>query len=333
MKYRILDLANWIPPTELYEKYGELFEFVRVPETREALLQNIGSFDGYISSLKIRLDDEVLDKAANLKAVFTPSTGLDHLDLKAIGDRGIPVFATKYDLDILERITSTAEMALALLLGVVRRVPWAHGAAMEGKWAREAFRGHQLSGKTMGILGYGRLGKMMADYAKALRMQVIACDIKPIEAEGVEQVTFEELLERSDVISIHVHLNETTTGMIDKAAFDKMKDGVFIVNTARGGIIDETALLEAVESGKVAGAGLDVIDGEWMEDIGRHPLIRYAREHDNLLISPHTGGTCYEAQYITAENVIKKIDDYFRNGQKILPGTRLARSLVNEPKL
>ena len=320
MKYRILDLANWIPPTELYEKYGELFEFVRVPETREALLQNIGSFDGYISSLKIRLDDEVLDKAANLKAVFTPSTGLDHLDLKAIGDRGIPVFATKYDLDILERITSTAEMALALLLGVVRR-------------AREAFRGHQLSGKTMGILGYGRLGKMMADYAKALRMQVIACDIKPIEAEGVEQVTFEELLERSDVISIHVHLNETTTGMIDKAAFDKMKDGVFIVNTARGGIIDETALLEALESGKVAGAGLDVIDGEWMEDIGRHPLIRYAREHDNLLISPHTGGTCYEAQYITAENVIKKIDDYFRNGQKILPGTRLARSLVNEPKL
>lgn len=329
MKYKILDLANWIPPTRLYEKYGELFEFSRLPETREALLEGIGEYDAYISSLKIRVDGEVLDRAKKLKAIFTPSTGLDHIDLDAARARGIPVFATKNDLDVLERITSTAEMALALLLGVVRRVPWAHEAAMNGIWAREMFRGHQLSGKTIGILGYGRLGKMMADYAKALRMEVIACDLKKIEAEGVRQVSFDELLRESDVISVHVHLNSTTEKMISTAEFEKMKDGVVIINTARGGIIDEEAFLKALECGKVGAAGLDVIDGEWMENIGEHPLIKYAREHDNLLISPHTGGTCFEAQEITAENVIKKIDDYFRSGKSITSSENLTRSLVN----
>jgi D-3-phosphoglycerate dehydrogenase len=149
-------------------------------------LEHVHEFDGYIASLKIQLDDEILDHAPKLKAVFTPSTGLDHIDLNACKKRGIPVFATKNDRDVLDTITATAEMALALLLGVVRRVPWAHEAAMDGIWAREAFRGHQLSGKTMGILGYGRLGTMMADYAKALRMKVVACDVKPIRAEGVE---------------------------------------------------------------------------------------------------------------------------------------------------
>ena len=328
-KYRILDMSSWVTPTDIYEKYGEMFEFVHLPETRENLLDNIGDFDGYIASLKVRLDAEALDRAKKLKAVFTPSTGLDHIDLDEARKRGIPVFGTKYDRDILDKITSTAEMALALLLGVVRRVPWAHQAAVDGIWAREAFRGHQLSGKTMGILGYGRLGVMMADYAKALRMDVIACDIKEINAEGIEQVSFDELLERSDVISIHVHLDESTKNMIDDSAFAKMKDGVFIINTARGAIIDEDALLRALTSGKVAGAGLDVINGEWMENIGEHPLIKYAGTHDNLLISPHTGGTCFEAQYITAENVIKKIDDFFRADCTIPEGTRLAKSLVN----
>lgn len=329
MKYRILDLANWLPPVELYEKYGELFEFDRLPETRESLMAHIGDYDGYIASLKVRLDEEVLERATNLKAVFTPSTGLDHIDLEAARRRGIPVFATKYDRDVLDSITATAEMALALLLGVVRRVPWAHQAAVDGIWAREAFRGHQLSGKTMGILGYGRLGTMMAEYAAALRMKVIACDIREIEDPRVQQVSFEELLRESDVISIHVHLNESTTGMIDRAAFKKMKDGVVIINTARGAIVDEEALHEALESGKVGGAGLDVINGEWMEDIRQHPLIQYAGTHQNLLISPHVGGTCYEAQYTTAENVLRKVDDYFRNGCAIELGTRLARSLVN----
>lgn len=329
MKYKILDLASWLPPEDLYEKYGDVFEFVRIPETREALLENIGSFDGYIASLKVRVDEEVLERASSLKAIFTPSTGLDHIDLEAARRHGIPVFATKNDRDILDSITSTAEMALALLLSVVRRVPWAHQAAVDGIWAREVFRGHQLSGKTMGILGYGRLGTMMAEYAKALRMNVIACDIKKIDDEAICQVSFDELMRKSDVISIHVHLDKSTEKMIDKKAFSMMKKGVVIINTARGGIIDEEALCKALETGKVGGAGLDVIDGEWMENIKDHPLIQYAGTHQNLVISPHVGGTCFEAQYITAENIMRKIDDYFRNNGTIEADSRLARSLVN----
>jgi len=169
----------------------------------------------------------------------------------------------------------------------------------------------------------------MADYAKALRMQVIACDIKQIEDDSIRQVSYEELLRQSDVISIHVHLNESTKKMIDKKAFSMMKNGVVIINTARGGIIDEEALCEVLESGKVGGAGLDVIDGEWMENMLEHPLIQYADTHQNLLISPHVGGTCFEAQYITAENIMRKIDDYFRNNCTIEADSRLARSLVN----
>ncbi len=312
--YKVLAMTEIVGQEELFAKLSDVIEITSVEPDRKKALEIIGEYDGFLSTLKFRTDKELLDKAVKLKAIFTPSTGLDHIDLDYAAKKGIAVYGMKNDRAFLDNVTATAELALALMLGVVRRIPWGFDAAKNGIWARDMFKGHQLSGKTMGILGYGRLGTIMAEYAKALRMHVIATDIKKIDNEEIEQVSFEELLERSDVISIHIHLNDSTRHLINKDAFDKMKKGAVLINTSRGGIVDEAALVEALESGKLLGAGVDVIDGEWMENKLEHPLIRYARTHENLLISPHVGGVCYESQLMAIDNTLKKVKDFFENG-------------------
>jgi len=136
--------------------------------------------------------------------------------------------------------------------------------------------------------------------------------VRPIDAPGVEMVDFDTLLGTADVISIHVHLTDANRSLIDAAAFAKMKEGVVIVNTSRGAIIDEAAFERSLRSGKVGAAGLDVIDGEWRDDLADHPLIRYAREHDNLVISPHVGGVTYESQAMTMQFVADKVAEAIR---------------------
>jgi D-3-phosphoglycerate dehydrogenase len=266
------------------------------PPDRAWMLDHIGEFDVYLATLHVRFDKEMIDRAKRLKIVSTPTTGLDHLDLDALEQRGITLLSNTTEFGMLDKVTATAEMAWGLLLASCRHVPQAHAAAMRGEWARDKFRGHQLAYKTLGILGVGRLGKMVADYGNAFRMRVLGCDKQKITKAGVEQVDFETLLRESDVISIHVHLTPDNKHLIAKCEFDKMKRGVVIVNTSRGGIIKEDDFLAALESGQVGGAGLDVIEGEWRTDLVNHPLIRYAREHDNVAIVPHLGGITWESQ-------------------------------------
>lgn len=151
---------------------------------------------------------------------------------------------------------------------------------------------------------------MVADYGHAFRMKVIACDLQPIEDSRVEQVDFGRLMERSDVLSVHIHLTPENKRLIGKEAFARMKPGIVIINTSRGGIIDEEAFLESLQNGKVAAAGVDVIDGEWSENLANHPLIRYAGEHSNLLISPHVGGITFETNTAAFRHSIKKLKEY-----------------------
>ncbi len=312
--YKLLNLSECKGVEPLFAALSDIVETTTLPPDRALALDAIGEYDGYVTSLRVRVDKEFLDRAARLKAVFTPSTGLDHIDLAYAREKGVTVFGMKNDRAYLDSITATAEMGLGLLLGVIRKIPWSFQAALSGEWARDRFLGTQLSGKTMGILGYGRLGTIMASYAKALRMRVLACDIVPITDPAVEQVPFEALMERSDVISLHVHLNDQTRGIIDAAAIARMKPGVVIINTSRGGVIDEEALLLALLRGHVGAAGLDVIDGEWREDLINHPLIRYAASHQNLLISPHTGGVAFEAQWAAIDQTLRKVRGFFENG-------------------
>ena len=303
--------ATECPGTEdLLRRFEGLAIIDTVPPDRKTALEIIHRYDIYISTLKFKVDEEFLNIAVNLKAIFTPSTGTDHIDLARCEDKGVKVFSMKNDRDFLDNVTATAELALALLLGVVRKIPWSFQSALRGEWARDRYRGSQLSGKTCGILGYGRLGTIFASYARALRMNVIACDIIKIEDDMVEQVVFEELLARSDVLSIHVHLDDSTTGLINEAAFNMMKDGIVIINTSRGAVIDEAALVNALNSGKVRAVGLDVINGEWDENLAEHPLIKYANTHENLLISTHIGGVCHESQLMAMEHTLGKVYKY-----------------------
>lgn len=277
------------------------------PPDRQTLLHTIPTCDAYLATLKLRLDREFFDAARRLKIIATPSTGTDHIDLELAAERGVIVVTLKEETEFLDKVTSTAELAWGLLLAAVRHIPSAFADTLQGNWGRDKFRGRQLSGKTLGILGYGRLGRIVADYGKAFRMNVIACDIKPFDSPGVEPVDFGTLLARSDVLSIHIHLTDQTHGLISREAFTRVKPGIVIINTSRGAIIDEDALIDALGNGTVSAAGLDVIQGEWREDLADHPLIRYARDHSNLIIVPHLGGTTFEAQDMTLQFIAQKL--------------------------
>jgi len=283
-----------------------------LPPDREAVLARIGACDAYYGHTDIRV--ELLDRAERLRVVASPTTGTDHIDTDALRERGITLLALTREYELLDTFTATAECAWGLLLSCLRRIPAAFESACRGKWwVREHFVGRQLAGKTLGVLGIGRLGHMTVEYGKAFRMRVIGSDPKPFEVSQVERVPFDTLLRESDVISVHVHLRPETRHLLSRDAFEKMKDGVIIINTSRGGLIDEQALLDGLNSGKVAAAGLDVIDGEWMEDISQHPLIQYARSHENLVITPHIGGSTIESVVGARIFMARKLADYLRN--------------------
>lgn len=311
MTWRVLNMADLSEFPEVLDPLHRIGQVVSLPAEPEVLRREIGEFDAYFASLSVRVDQAILEQAGRLRVIATPSTGLDHLDLEAMRRRGIDLISLRGDNEFLSRITATAEMAWCLLLAVVRRLPWAFDAAREGHWARDRFRGHQLAGKTLGILGYGRLGRIMAEYGKAFRMRVLACDVQPVEpAPNVTMVGFEQLLTQSDVLSIHVHLTEENRGLIGAAALERIKPGAVLVNTSRGAIVDEQALLAALETGRLQGAGLDVIDGEWRDDLDRHPVIQYAAAHQNLVISPHVGGVTYESQRMAYAHIAEKLAAY-----------------------
>lgn len=274
----------------------DVADVVRDEPTPQGMARHIADVEGYLAALKVRLDRAMIARADNLKVVATPSTGQDHIDVDALQERNIQFISIKTEYELLDTFTATAEIAWGLLLACVRKIPAGANLANQGIWARQALTGMQLSRKTLGILGVGRLGKMVAAYGNAFRMRVIGCDLKKINVPGVQQVDFDTLLRESDVISIHVHLTPQNTRLIDQQAFAKMKRGVVIVNTSRGAIIDEDAFARALHSGQVGAAGLDVIEGEWRQDLANHPLIQYARAHDNLVIMPHVGGCTWESQ-------------------------------------
>jgi D-3-phosphoglycerate dehydrogenase len=306
-------MADTAACPDVFAPLADVAEVVSLPADQKVLVEQIGNFDAYFASLAVRADRDVLSRANRLRVIATPSTGTDHIDVNFARERGIGIVCLKDDIDFLNQVTATAELAWALLLAVVRRLPAAVAAAREGNWARDGFRGHQISGNTLGVLGYGRLGRMVAEFGKAFRMRVLACNDNPVTpAPGVQMVDFDTLFRESDVVSIHVHLTDANRKLVNRDALLKMKRGSIIINTSRGAVIDEPALLDALNSGHLAGAGLDVIEGEWEPNIRDHPLLRYLREHDNVVITPHIGGVTHESQRMAFAHTVKKLKDYLQ---------------------
>jgi D-3-phosphoglycerate dehydrogenase len=273
--------------------------------SRAELLATIAGkpYMALVARLGIDVDRELIAAAPALRWIVTPTTGLDHIDLSAASKRGIEVISLRGETAFLDSIRSTAEHTWALLLALVRHIPAAHADVLAGHWRRDPFLCEELAGKTLGIVGMGRLGRMVAGYGLAFGMRVTAFDASASQLErapeGTEGVELDTLLACSECVSIH--LTPATERFFDAERMARMRRDACLINTARGEIVDERALLEALSNGAIAGAAIDVISGDsrWAGEVpDSHPLVAFARTHPNLIISPHIGG--YGRQSITA---------------------------------
>ncbi|MCX6360317.1 MAG: hydroxyacid dehydrogenase [Armatimonadetes bacterium] len=248
--------------------------------------------------LRHRIDADLLAAAPRLRAIVSPTTGLNHIDLDEAARRGVAVLSLRGETEFLRTVRATAEHTVGLLLALVRRIPGAARHVSAGGWNRDAFRGGELYGKTAAVVGYGRLGRIVAGYLAAFGMRVAAVDPN-VEAADVDPGTrlcaLGEALAEADVVTLHVNLDATTTGLFGAERFAAMRAGALLVNTARGELLDEAALLSALEQGRLAGAALDVLADERSDGMGGRPLVEYARTHDNLIITPHIGGATRES--------------------------------------
>ena len=270
---------------------------------RAGLLRSVDDADVLWVRLRNRIDAEVMDAAPRLRCILSATTGLDHIDLVAAHRRGIEVISLRGETGFLRYVHATAEHTVALILALLRRLPAAAEHAAGGGWNRDRFRGRELHGKTVGIVGLGRLGKMVAPLVASFGARVVFAD--PNAPPGMA-MPLADLLKHADIVTLHVNLAEDSRGFFGRTELQAMRRGGWLINTSRGELIDEAALLEALESGRLAGAALDVLSGESDGDLATHPLVRYAREHDNLILTPHIGGCTSESMEKTETYLAEK---------------------------
>jgi D-3-phosphoglycerate dehydrogenase len=298
---RILNLEaeNYSPAARnILRSIGELDE---LQLSRKELLDCISKYDVLIVRFGLAIDSEIINAGSRLKIIASPVTGLDHIDVQYAQSKGIRIVSLKGETAFLESIPATAEHTWALLLSLIRRIPAAFAAVCSRKWDRNHFRGHELKDKSLGLVGLGRVGRKVARFGLAFEMHVAAFDpYNPAFPPGIDRCkTLEELLRQSDVISLHVPLTEETSGMLGSPEFAILKPGVFLINTSRGQVIDETALLEALRSGTVGGAALDFVSDD--------KLVEFAGGHTTLLITPHLGGATVESMEKTEIFIAKRL--------------------------
>ncbi|MBU0544571.1 MAG: phosphoglycerate dehydrogenase [Proteobacteria bacterium] len=273
------------------------------PEEQKSI---IGEYDALVIRSATKVTSDLLDAAKRLKIVGRAGIGLDNVDIPAATKHGVIVMNTPGG-----NVITTAEHAIAMMMSLTRNIPWGTASLKAGKWEKKNLEGRELYNKTLGIIGFGKIGSIVADRARGLKMQVVIYDpfVTPerIEKAGYSGVSLDELYRRSDYITVHVPKLKDTTGLLNKDAFDKMKKGVMIINCARGGIVNESDLYDALKSGKVAGAALDVFENE---PPGKSPLF----ELDKVICTPHLGASTQEAQANVATAVASQIIEYLKNG-------------------
>ncbi len=271
------------------------------------LRATVEHYDGLIVRSAVKVTKEIIDAGKRLKIIGRAGIGVDNIDQEAATRRGIIVMNAP-----LGNVTAAAEHARALILANARNVVRADQSIRAGKWERGNYTGVQLEGKTLGVAGLGKVGSHMASYGKAFGMRVLAFDPLLVreraEILGVELVEFDRLLQEADFITVHVPLNERTRGMFGAREFQRMKKTARIVNTSRGGVIDEKALDEALKAGSIAGAALDVFESE--PPPKDHPLL----QNDKTTLTPHLAASTQEAQVQVAVDIADQFVDFFKNG-------------------
>jgi D-3-phosphoglycerate dehydrogenase len=273
---------------------------------KEKLAAIIGNYDGLAIRSATKVSAKILETAKNLKVIGRAGIGVDNIDIAAATAKGIIVMNTPFGNSI-----TTAEHAITLMLALARQIPAADASTQAGKWEKNRFLGVEITGKTLGVIGCGNIGTIVADRAHGLRMRVIAYDpyLSPERARhiGVEKVELDELFRRADFITLHTPLTDRTRNIIDADALASMKKGVRIVNGARGGLVDEQALRAALDSGQVAGAAFDVFT---TEPALENPLFG----HPNVVCTPHLGAATTEAQENVALQIAEQMADYLLTG-------------------
>jgi D-3-phosphoglycerate dehydrogenase / 2-oxoglutarate reductase len=282
--------------------------------TRAELIDRLCAYQVLIVRLGFQIDREVIDAGSQLKVIVTATTGLDHIDVAYAAQRGIAVLSLQGEVDFLHSIPATAEHTWALLLALVRRVPWAFQSVLAGEWQRDEYKGHDLKGRRLGIIGLGRIGGQVARYGLAFGMTVLAydpfCRTRPDEI--IFCATLPELLAGSDIVTLHVPLNAATEKMMGEREFAMLPPGAVVINTSRGAVLDEAALLAALCAGQLTGAALDVVvDERASSGLTASQLWPYAREHQNLLITPHLGGATFESMAATEIFMAQRLQQYW----------------------
>lgn len=310
---RILNAEPDNYSAEARQILASIGELVEKRLSQDELPQWVSDFDVLIVRLGLTVSREVIEAGYRLRAIVTATTGLDHIDVESAEARGIAVLSLKGETEFLRSIPATAEHTWGLLLALVRRIPQAFESVRAGEWNRDLFRGRDLAGKRLGVVGLGRIGERVARYGLAFGMQVAAFD--PYRSDWPDDVcrcsTLEDLLRRSDVLSLHVPLNAETYHMIGEKELALLPQGAVLVNTARGMVVDEKALLTVLKNGHLGGAALDVLEDETsMQDFESNPLIEYARKHDSLLITPHLGGATVESMAATEVFIANKLKSF-----------------------
>jgi len=293
MKVLICD-ATAIKALDMISDAG--IEVVNRPDiTPEELLEVIHEYDAMVVRSRTKVTAPLIDKATRLKAIVRGGVGLDNIDVEYAGSKGIQVLNTPS-----ASTAAVAELAIGYIFALARRIPQMTASMEGGEWAKKSFSGTEIAEKTLGLVGIGRIGQATGQKANALGMTVVAYDPYVTEAEGIELVSLEDLLNCADYISLHVPFTQETHNILDAEAFAKMKDGVYIINCGRGGTIDEDALFDALKSGKVAGAALDVYTEE--PSMG-HKLYTLAQ----VIGSPHIGAGTVEAKARVGTEVAKNV--------------------------
>ncbi|MBX6426850.1 MAG: phosphoglycerate dehydrogenase [Variibacter sp.] len=306
MAPRVLISDNLSPAAvDIFKQRGIEVD-VKTGLDKDQLAEIIGEYDGLAVRSATKVTPKIIQRADRLRVIGRAGIGVDNIDIAAATAKGIIVMNTPFGNSI-----TTAEHAITLMLALARQIPAADASTQAGKWEKNRFMGVEITGKTLGIIGCGNIGSIVADRARGLRMKVIAYDpylsVERARDLGVEKVDLAELFRRSDFITLHTPLTEKTRNIIDANAIAAMKKGVRIINCARGGLVDEVALRRALDAGHVAGAAFDVFS---VEPARENPLFG----HPNVVCTPHLGAATMEAQENVALQIAEQMSDYLLNG-------------------
>jgi D-3-phosphoglycerate dehydrogenase / 2-oxoglutarate reductase len=292
---------------ELLQQRGKFTVDFKPGLKPEELKAQISDYDGLIVRSESKVIADVIAAADKLKVIGRAGTGVDNIDVPAATQRGIVVMNAAAGNSV-----TTAEHTISLLMALARKIPQAHAKLKDGKWDKKSFMGTELMGKTLGVIGLGNIGKIVAARAQGLAMKVMAYDpfiTKEVaQKAGIELGSLDDVFTRADFITVHTPLTEETRGIVGAAAFEKMKKGVRIINCARGGLVDEQALYDAIKAGKVAGAALDVFVEEPVPT--DHPLLTL----DEVIVTPHLGASTAEAQDSVALVIAEQVANFLDTG-------------------